>query len=53
MQISLQILNFILQNFVLFFWDFNGSSSKKKYLQMLVMKSGESLMENVRGSDQF
>ena len=47
------MLNFILQNFVLFFWDFNGSNSKKKDLQMLVMKSKESQMENVHGSDQF
>ena len=51
MQISFQIFDFMLRNFVLFFWDFNWSSHRKEDLQML-LKMLE-MMENVRGSDQF
>ena len=31
---------------MLFFWDFNERSSKKKDLQMVVLKSEEKVMEN-------
>ena len=37
----------------LFFGDFNGGSSRKEDLQMLVLKPEEKMMENVRSSDQF
>ena len=37
----------------LLFWDFNGSSSKKEDLQMVVLKFEEKMMENVRGGDHF
>ena len=53
MQISVHIFYFILLNFVLFFWDFNGSSSKKENLKMFVLKSEEKMIENVRGSYDF
>ena len=39
MKISFQIFDSILQNFKWFFWDFNGSSTRKEHLQMLVLKS--------------
>ena len=35
---------FILRNFVLFFWDFNGGMSKREDLQMVVMKSEENTL---------
>ena len=53
MHIAFYSFDFILRNFALFFWDFNGSSSGKEDAQMLVMKYGEKMMENVRDSDQF
>ena len=40
MQISFQIIDVILRNFTLFF-RFNGSSSRKEDLQMIVLKSEE------------
>ena len=43
----------MLRNFVLFFWDFNGGSSRKEDLQMVLLKSVEKMMENVRGSEEF
>ena len=51
-EISFQIFDFVLQNFVLFFWDFNGSN-RKEDLQMFVLKSEEKMMKNVHGRDQF
>ena len=36
-KMSFQI--FDLQNFISFFWDFNGGSIRKEHLQMLVLKS--------------
>ena len=53
MHIAFYSFDFVLRNFALFFWDFNGSSSGKEDAQMLVMKYGEKMMENVRDSDQF
>ena len=54
MQIRFQFFDFILRNlFVLFFRDFNWRSNRKEYLQMLLLKSEEKMMENVYGSDQF
>ena len=44
---------FILRTFELFFWNFNGGSSKKKDLQMVLLKSEEKMVENVRGGDHF
>ena len=42
-----------LRNFVSFFRDFNGGSSKKEDLQMVALKSEEKMMESVRGGDHF
>ena len=47
------LFNFQLCFMELFFGDFNGGSSRKEDLQMLVLKPEEKMMENVRGSDQF
>ena len=33
----------ILRNFISFFWDFNGGSTRKDHLQMLVLKSKEKM----------
>ena len=52
-QISFQTFDLILWNFILFLWDFNGSSTRKEDLQMLVLKSKKKIMENVCGGDQF
>ena len=41
--ISFQISKFILQNFILHFWDFNGGTSKKEDLQMAVLKENDIL----------
>ena len=45
MKISFQIFDLILRNFISFFRDFNGGSSRKEHLQMLVLKSKEKTME--------
>ena len=45
--------DFILRNFTLFFWDFNKSSSRKKDLQMCLLKPEEKMMKNVQDTDQF
>ena len=39
--------------FLLFFWDFNRRSNRKQHLHMLLLKSEETLMKNVRGINQF
>ena len=44
---------FILRNFVLFLWGFNGGNSKKEDLQMVLLKSEEKMVENIRGGDVF
>ena len=44
-QISFQIFNFILRDFVLTFWEFNRTSSRKENLKKM--------MESLRNSDQF
>ena len=41
MKISFQIFDLILRNFISFFWDFNGGSTRKGHLQILVLKSKE------------
>ena len=41
MKISFQIFDLILRNFISFFWDFNGGSTRKDHLQILVLKSKE------------
>ena len=48
-----QIFDFILWNFVLFFWDFNGGSSKKEDLQIVLLNYEEKIMKNVRGGEYF
>ena len=53
MQIYFQIFDSILRNFVLFLRDFNRNSSRKEDLRMVVLKSEEKGMENVRDNDQF
>ena len=53
LSLSFQMFDFILRNFVLFFWDFNRGSSKKEDLQMVVLKSGGEMIENVRGGDHY
>ena len=40
-KISFQIFDLILLNFISFFWDFNGGSTRKGHLQILVLKSKE------------
>ena len=40
-KISFQIFYLILRNFISFFWDFNGGSTRKGHLQILVLKSKE------------
>ena len=50
---SFHIFDFILRNFVLFFWIFNGGSGEKEDLQMVGLKSGEKMIEIILGSDQF
>ena len=52
-QLSFHIFDLILTNFKLFFCYFNGSSSRKEDLQMLVLKYKEKIMENVYGGDWF
>ena len=52
-QISFQTFDLTLRNFILFLWDFNGSSTREEDLQMTVLKSKEKIMENVCGGDQF
>ena len=47
------MFDFILRNFLLVFWDFKGGKWKKKDLQMVVLKSEEKMMENVRAGDHF
>ena len=41
MKISFQIFYLILRNFISFFWDFNGGSTRKDHLQILELKSKE------------
>ena len=45
MQISFQIFDLILRNFISFFWDFNGGSTKKEHLQILILTSKGKMME--------
>ena len=52
-QITFQIFDLILQNFILYFWDFNGRSTRKEDLQMLVLESKEKIMENFCGGERF
>ena len=47
------MFNLILWNFILFFWDFHESSTRKEDLQMHVLKYKEKMMENVCGGDKF
>ena len=49
----LQIFDFILWNFVLFFRDFNGGSSKKEDLQIVLLNYEEKIMKNVSGGEYF
>ena len=50
---SFHIFDFILRNFVLFFWIFNGGNGEKEDLQIVGLKSEEKMIGNVRGNDQF
>ena len=45
MKISFQIFDLILRNFISFFWDFNGGSTRKEHLHILVLKSKQKMME--------
>ena len=51
--IYFQIFDKLLRNFILFFKDFNGRSTRKEYLQMILLKSKEKMMRNACGRDQF
>ena len=53
MHLFLQIFDFILWNFVLFFRDFNGGSSKKEDLQIVLLNYEEKIMKNVSGGEYF
>ena len=50
---SFQIFDFISRNSILFSWDFKECSTPKEDLEIVVLKSEEKMMENVRGSGQF
>ena len=45
LQISFQFFDFILLDFISFFWDFNGGSARKEHMQILVLKSKPKMME--------
>ena len=47
MQISFGVLELILRNLISFSLDFNKSSTRKKDLQMPVLKSKEEMIKNV------
>ena len=51
MQISFQVFDVILQNFVLFSEILMDIATGSKVWKKLLLKSEETLMENIRGSD--